>query len=92
MSEPHTHGGTDAPECTTCASQRFPILFQGNRGDPKTLLEVIGQGVGAGSVCWSNLYAAGEFNSARASKIVDEMVTWIEERYVPKGMNGDDNG
>lgn len=22
MREPHTHGGTDAPECTTCASQQ----------------------------------------------------------------------
>jgi hypothetical protein len=33
--------------------------------------ELIGQAVGAGSMCWENVRAAGEFDSLRASAIAD---------------------
>lgn len=111
MTEPHTHGGTDAPECTTCSalknyprpwglnidpnnedkpgqteqenSVRTPVLFRGREDDPSTLAEVIGQGIGAGSVCWENVAGAGEFDSSRAAGILDEILFWIHTHYVP---------
>jgi len=36
--------------------------------------DFIGQAVGAASACWSNLSGAGEFESTRASAIVDEIM------------------
>lgn len=33
--------------------------------------ELIGMAVGAGSMCWENVRAAGEFDSTRASAIAD---------------------
>jgi hypothetical protein len=34
-----------------------------------TINEVIGQAIGAGSMCWSTLTGAGEFDSTEATKI-----------------------
>lgn len=59
-----------------------PVLFDG-RHEPRTLSEVIGQGVGAGSACWDNLSGAGVFESTRAKTIVDEILNWIHDRYTP---------
>lgn len=33
--------------------------------------QLIGMAIGAGSACWTNLRAAGEFKSTEASEIVD---------------------
>ncbi len=56
------------------------ILFRGERGDPTDLRGVVGQAVGAGSVCWKRvgLDPVFVFESERASQIVDEAVAWIE--------------
>jgi hypothetical protein len=39
---------------------------------------VIGQYIGAAAACWENLYGAGEFQSQRASRIVDEILDYVE--------------
>lgn len=61
------------------------VLFD-PEGDPShqpdTLLTVIGQAVGAASVCWEDMSGTGEFESQRARVIVDEVITWINEHYV----------
>ena len=57
------------------------ILFDGQPGEPKTLEEVIGQAIGAGSVCWETLADAGEFQSMRAAAIANEAVAWIYAHY-----------
>jgi hypothetical protein len=36
--------------------------------------DFIGQAVGAASMCWMNVERAGEFDSTRASAIVDEIM------------------
>lgn len=36
--------------------------------------EFIGRAVGAASMCWSDIDKAGEFDSGRASQIVDEIM------------------
>lgn len=59
------------------------MLFNRGENNPKTLSEVIGQGSGAISMCWSDISDAGVFQSELASSIVDEMVGWIEEHYIP---------
>lgn len=56
-------------------------LFQGKESDPSTLSEVLGQGAGAVSSCWSHLGDAGVFDSERASEIVEDMEVWIEAHY-----------
>lgn len=50
---------------------------------PSTLEEVIGQAIGAGSVCWEGLSGA-VFQSEQASAIVDDVVAWIRKNYEPK--------
>lgn len=60
-------------------------LFEGKESDPKKLSEVIGQAVGAGSVCWSNMSDTGTFESEKASAIVDEVLAWIQEHYIARG-------
>jgi hypothetical protein len=39
---------------------------------------VIGEYVGAASACWETLSGAGEFDSSRASRIVDELLEYVE--------------
>lgn len=57
------------------------ILFSGKESDPDTLESVIGQAVGAASVCWENMEGTGVFQDDRARQIVDDVVKWINERY-----------
>jgi hypothetical protein len=64
--------------------EKHPILFRGDENDPDTLSGVIGEGCGAVSACWENLSGAGEFQSTRASWIVDEIVDWIQTNYIPR--------
>lgn len=58
-------------------------LFRGNESDPTTLSEVIGQGAGAVSMCWSGVSDAGIFQSELAAGFVTEMVEWVEAHYIP---------
>lgn len=44
------------------------------------LEQVIGEAIGAGSVCWEHPEKAGVFQSERASKIVDEVVDNIRKK------------
>lgn len=60
---------------------RPSILFSGTC-QPTNLAEVIGQAVGAGSMCWDK-GPIGVFESERARQIVDEVVAWINENYRP---------
>lgn len=56
------------------------IIFTGN-SQPETIEDVIGQAVGAGSVCWQSMDETGLFDVVRASMIVDEVVDWIKTTY-----------
>ena len=47
--------------------------------DADNIKQVIGEAVGAGSVCWGNVQGAGVFQSEEASNIVDEALAKIIE-------------
>lgn len=51
---------------------------------PDSLREVIGQALGAASVCWESMDGTGVFDSERACIILEEVVTWIERNYHPE--------
>jgi len=59
------------------------ILFDSSPTEPTTLEEVIGQAIGAASVCWETPQGAGVFDSTRAKELLDEVVEWIETNYRP---------
>lgn len=44
------------------------------------LEQVIGEAVGAASMCWENLDNAGEFNTIMVSRIVDEVVANVRNK------------
>ena len=54
------------------------ILFPGRESDPDTIEAVVGEAIGAGSVCWESLTGTGVFQDQRASQIVDEVVAWVK--------------
>jgi hypothetical protein len=56
-------------------------IFDWANDEDAVLGTVLGNGVGAGSACWSNLEQAGVFDSVRASEIVQEMEAWILAHY-----------
>jgi hypothetical protein len=58
------------------------ILFDGV-DNPTNLEEVVGQAVGAASVCWESMEGTGIFQEDRARQIVDDVVEWIKENYIP---------
>lgn len=45
-----------------------------------SLREIVGQAIGEASMCWSEI-PQGEFDSTRASAIVDRVVSAIEGNY-----------
>lgn len=59
------------------------VLFDGSHTEPTDLRGVIGQAVGAASVCWESMEGTGVFQSDRASRIVDDVVGWVEANYRP---------
>lgn len=58
------------------------VLFRGRADDPQSLDEVIGQAMGAASVCWSE-GPRGVFEPDRALAITNEVINWINWNYVP---------
>lgn len=69
------------------SSNRFEA---GESTDPLTLEALIFQGVGAASVCWTTPEGAGIFDSEQAKAIGDDMLDWINARYVRReGVDGD---
>ncbi len=62
---------------TDPSAVRPPVLFDGTSSEPTTLDEVIGQALGAASMCWDAPERAGVFHSDRAKVILDEVVDWI---------------
>lgn len=52
--------------------------FQPNHDGTLTLKEAVGQALGAASVCWSDVSAAGTFQSESCSEIVRALVEFIE--------------
>jgi len=46
------------------------------------LHEAIGQAIGAASMCWENVEAAGIFNSSRALEICEELEIFIKAKQV----------
>lgn len=44
--------------------------------------ELIGQAIGAGSMCWEDVCGAGEFESNEAARILDEVVERLAELLV----------
>lgn len=60
------------------------VLFDPEQGPvPDTLEGVVGEAIGAASVCWESMAGTGQFQDQRASQIVDEVVAWIKEHYLP---------
>lgn len=53
------------------------VLFDGGPNEPKTLDEVLGQAIGAASMCWEDINAAGVFDSTRAKVILDEVTDFL---------------
>lgn len=53
------------------------------------LEQVIGEAVGAASVCWSNMKNTGLYNTERASQIVDEVVANIRLKLFFDGVPND---
>ena len=58
------------------------ILFTGKENDPKTLENVLGEAIGAASVCWEKMDGTGVFDEQRARAILAEVVGWINTYYV----------
>ena len=56
------------------------VIFTGNN-QPKDLDEVIGQCIGAASVCWESMDETGLFDMVRGAAIATEVVDWIETTY-----------
>jgi DnaJ-class molecular chaperone len=46
----------------------------------KPVHEAVGEAIGAASACWSNLEGAGEFDSSRASDIVEELLALLRAK------------
>ena len=42
--------------------------------------EAVGQAIGAASMCWETPEGAGEFDSTRASAIVDELMSLLRRK------------
>jgi hypothetical protein len=53
-----------------------------------SLDEAVGITVGAGSMCWENVAAAGEFQSTEAAAIVQELIDAIRDGRVRDGQFG----
>lgn len=51
---------------------------------PGNLAEVIGEAIGAASVCWTDYHDAGVFEDQRAASILDAVTEWINENYVSR--------
>ena len=66
------------------------LIFDGSSCEPRDLAEVIGQSMGAASMCWDNVRGAGVFQSDRASRITQEVIDWIEANYELKEGSGPD--
>lgn len=65
------------------------VLFTGER-QPTDLRTVVGEGIGAGSVCWVDEVTGeravqGVFDSSRARVIADEICEYVEREYGPTG-------
>ena len=62
------------------------VLFDSSprERDPQTLEEVVFQALGAASACWESLEGAGVFQSDRAKTIGDEVIDWINSRYMER--------
>lgn len=48
--------------------------------DCESIEEIVGQAIGAASVCWENPAGAGQFDSTQASKICQDAVYEIRRR------------
>jgi hypothetical protein len=55
--------------------------------DCDTIEEVIGQAVGAGSVCWESLDQAGEFQSTRAAYVADNATERVRELILGRNIH-----
>ena len=61
----------------------MPILFKDRDSDPDSLRSVIAEAIGAASVCWENMEGTGIFDEQRATEILEEVVTWVDDHYAP---------
>lgn len=57
------------------------MQFEELRPEDQNLKTIVGLAVGAASVCWDDMTGKGVFESERAQQIVEEVISWIEERY-----------
>jgi hypothetical protein len=63
-----------------------PIVFQPEHDGTLTLESAVGQAVGAASMCWEFVDAAGVFDDVRAGLVVDALLTFLREHgYAPGG-------
>lgn len=66
---------------------RRPFEFQTRPHEPLTLQEAVFQALGAASICWENIEAAGTFNSSRAKEIGEKLIAFIEDN-ISAALNG----
>jgi hypothetical protein len=50
---------------------------------PENIREAVGQAIGRGSACWSNLGGAGVFKSEDAAEVVNELIDWLQSEWLP---------
>lgn len=50
-------------------------------GEEATLEEIVGQAIGAASVCWENPAGAGIFDSKRAAIVAQALGQWIKNDW-----------
>ena len=53
----------------TVAAESQPFVFVQQKGEELTLEEILFQALGAASMCWENVEAAGIFDSSRAKEV-----------------------
>lgn len=60
------------------ASEIEPFSFVQAPGQELTLSEIVGQALGAASMCWDSMERTGEFQSMRAKRIYEALISEIE--------------
>ena len=65
---------------TALAIDGEPFTFVRSSEEDVSLEEALGQALGAASMCWSDIEAAGEFNSSRAKRIFQQLYKFVRER------------
>jgi len=89
------HPDTEAPTIEGSWGRRVVVWPEDNRPyfrwefqpasvDTTPLARAVGEAIGQGSTCWSELRGAGVFQSERAAQVARDLTAWIEQHYQPR--------